>query len=217
MKGHEVYKTIRGDLGMNWRRLRDRRPYENSPKNLVLRQAFALQLMSMKFDGKVVLNFDESTFTQLNNQMYSFSRPEKKNKRSLKALSKSVHLFLAVASDGKMFWAFVKGKNNAYCFSEFLRQLLQYLQRLDPDFKSRYILLLDNSPIHTAALTRKILDSHAVPTIFTGPASYDSLPVESIFASLKQQNFYNVSDQPRWFGDQGMQLSSQERLIAGVN
>jgi hypothetical protein len=57
---------------MSWGPYRREAVYVNSTRNLVLRQAFTLEMLSPKHRGKVLINYDESTFSEYNNTKMSW-------------------------------------------------------------------------------------------------------------------------------------------------
>lgn len=150
VSAYSIRRVIKEQMGLTWQRVKPRYVYENSERNLVLRQTFGVELIEAKLDGKFLLNFDECSFTVMNNKNYSFAAKKRTNKRNLKLLSKTLHLFLAVANDGLLVFSYMVGTNNQSTFTHFLQQLINYLSAKVPDFRSKYILLLDNCPVHTS-------------------------------------------------------------------
>lgn len=51
------------------------------------------------------------------------------------------------------------------------------------------MLLFENSPIHTSALTMRLLNYLRVPTVFSAPASFKCLPGEPVFGVLKKKTY----------------------------
>jgi len=47
---------------------------------------------------------------------------------------------------------------------------------------------LDNAPYHKSAAALKVLEDLSVPVIFTGPHSYDAVPVELLYAAFKSRD-----------------------------
>ena len=59
-KPQEVMKIMRGELDMRYRRVKEMSWHSNSEKNLVLRQQFALKLLSILQGRFTILNLDET-------------------------------------------------------------------------------------------------------------------------------------------------------------
>jgi hypothetical protein len=87
---------------MRWGKIANSDAYVNAQKNILLRQTFAAEFLTVMAAGKVIINFDKTTFQNTNSQNQSWiikgqaaARPYRKNIESL-------HLFLAACLDGKM-------------------------------------------------------------------------------------------------------------------
>ncbi len=48
---------------------------------------------------------------------------------------------------------------------------------------------MDNCPSHKTQDTLYLLSVLKIPTIFTAPASYLAVPIEGLFAAIKQKDF----------------------------
>ena len=55
------------------------------------------------------------------------------------------------------------------------------------DWRHKYVIVLDNAPIHTGTLIKDFLYSYNVPVLFTGVASFNAIPVELVFAIMKNR------------------------------
>ena len=55
-----IRSVMRDDLDMRYRKVMPVSIHANSPKNLVLRQQFALKYIELLFKGKIILNIDET-------------------------------------------------------------------------------------------------------------------------------------------------------------
>ena len=59
-KRKEIIEVMRGELGMRYRRITAASLHDNSLRNLVLRQQFALEFLRQWQDGKRIINVDET-------------------------------------------------------------------------------------------------------------------------------------------------------------
>ncbi len=57
---HEVYRVLKQDLGMRYKRLVHVAPQANTPRNLVLCQQFALAFLRLAEEGKEFINVAET-------------------------------------------------------------------------------------------------------------------------------------------------------------
>ena len=67
----------------------------------------------------------------------------------------------------------------------FLRQLVLKLDKEDASWRDKRVLLLDGAPYHTSESTLQLMEGLQIPVLFTGPHSYDAVPIELLFASFK--------------------------------
>ena len=67
----------------------------------------------------------------------------------------------------------------------YLRKLVLKLDQEDADWLKNTVILLDNAPYHASEGTIGLLEGLNIPTIFTGPHSYDAAPIELLFAAFK--------------------------------
>ena len=66
-----------------------------------------------------------------------------------------------------------------------LRQLVLKLDKEDASWRDKRVLLLDGAPYHTSESTLQLMEGLQIPVLFTGPHSYDAVPIELLFASFK--------------------------------
>ena len=60
VKKHQVLEVLKKDCGMSYRRIKPISLHANSPKNLVLRQQFAMVLLSALKTIRHIINIDET-------------------------------------------------------------------------------------------------------------------------------------------------------------
>ena len=59
-KRHQVAKIMKVDMGLQYRKIQTVALHTNSDKNRILRQQFAMQLVTLLRQGKRIINVDES-------------------------------------------------------------------------------------------------------------------------------------------------------------
>ena len=67
----------------------------------------------------------------------------------------------------------------------FLRYLIQQLDLETPGWQEDSTVLLDNAAWHVNPLMKERLAKMELPIIYSGPYSYSTAPIESVFAALK--------------------------------
>lgn len=55
-------------------------------------------------------------------------------------------MFLAMTSDGSLFWQFSEGNNNRYSMIEALLTLIKQLDTVKPKWRETHVLMHDNCP-----------------------------------------------------------------------
>ena len=70
----------------------------------------------------------------------------------------------------------------------FLRQLVLKLDQEDANWRDNTIILIDNAPYHTSESTVELMAGLSIPVLYTAPHSYDSAPIELLFAAFKSKD-----------------------------
>ena len=67
----------------------------------------------------------------------------------------------------------------------FLRYLIRQLDLETPGLQEDSTVLLDNAAWHVTPVIKERLAKMELPVIYSGPYSYSTAPIESVFAALK--------------------------------
>ena len=70
----------------------------------------------------------------------------------------------------------------------YLRQLVLKLDQEDAEWRTTTVILLDNAPYHASESTIDLMEGLKIPVLFTGPHSYDAVPIELLFAAFKSRD-----------------------------
>ena len=95
-------------------------------------------------------------------------------------------IILTATSDNRIYFQFLEGPNNEVSVSSFFISLSNELDNDYPMWRENHLLLMGNCPSHKTELVRDVLASEGFRVMFSAPASYLSLPVESIFGLIKK-------------------------------
>jgi hypothetical protein len=95
-------------------------------------------------------------------------------------------ILLAATSDGRSYFQYLDGNNNELSVSSYFISLAEELDRDYPNWREDHLLLLDNCTSHTTELVMKVMGAAGYNVMFSSPASYLVLPIESILALLKK-------------------------------
>lgn len=96
---------------------------------------------------------------------------------------------LAITSDSRAFFKFLKGTNNEVSVQSFFISLKSALDKTNPRWIENHILLMDNCSSHKTKWTRSVILGLGFKLMFSAPASFLCLPIEYVFGTLKKTNF----------------------------
>jgi hypothetical protein len=99
---------------------------------------------------------------------------------------------LTVSSFGHVFFQFLDGNNNETSVANYFIELEAELTRINKDWRDTHILMMDNCSSHQTPTVRNILKNLGFTVLFSAPASYDVMPVERFFFSIKRKDFQDV-------------------------
>ena len=132
ISAHKLRTLLTADLALTWKKVSNQNQYINKPRNILLRQVFSQQLISLLQQGKVILNFDESCFSGSSFRSYSWQPKSCRTGRQYRSEFTGLTLMLAVASSGLILFQFLQGHNNECSVAAFIIQLVLYLDREVP-------------------------------------------------------------------------------------
>lgn len=138
-------------------------------------------------EGKKIISIDESGFQQTKYGDYAWTRKGVQTRRNYYEPNKNVTLICALSITGKLYYCLLKGSNNQWTFSRYLEMLETQLTKETPEWRRDTILLLDNATIHDAPHTLKTIADLKLPVEYTGQASFNAVPIESVFMYLKKR------------------------------
>ena len=94
---------------------------------------FARELIQVKQDKKIILNFDESIIQEESNHLKSWAFKCETSVRHFKWTLSVMQILLAVESEGNIFFEFLQGSNNEVSGSAFFMKLAAHLDIYSPD------------------------------------------------------------------------------------
>jgi hypothetical protein len=94
-----------------------------------------------------------------------------------------------ISTKGFIYFQVLKGNNKAPSFRKFLIDFEKMKTRLDPNFKSRALLLLDNASIHGTPEVKQHLNQSGIKYKFSGVCQCPAAPVEFIIGQIKKKFF----------------------------
>jgi len=70
----------------------------------------------------------------------------------------------------------------------FLRQFVLKLDQEDMNWRKNSVILHDNAPYAVSEITLQLMEGLKIPMLYTGAHSYDSAPIELLFAAFKSDD-----------------------------
>ena len=98
-----------------------------------------------------------------------------------------ISLISAISFKGDHNYAFVLGNNNKYTFITFLEQLVDLYDKNDKEWREKKIIMMDNATVHQSKEVKSYIIRQRIPVLFTGVASFISVPVEMLFSRIKRK------------------------------
>ena len=129
-------------LGLKYKQLKYGAPEANTQRCLVLRQQFAIKLLSLMHEGKRIYNIDESWVDRLN---YTRGHWHQKfyPKKGQKAVSPRVSLIACIGSDGSAYYCLTQVNTDDKVFCLYLTKLVERLTMEDPNWRDDSVFLLE--------------------------------------------------------------------------
>lgn len=158
----------------------------NSPKNLVLRQHFAMTFLKQDLTKKTIVNIDETWLGMSNFKRMRWAPIGKANSMPKKNLQPRISMIVGLDTNGQVYTALLQANSNSSIMELFFTHFIRLMNGKDRYWRQNTILLLDGAPYHTSKQMLEFYEEHQLPIMFTAPHSYAASPVELFFAHFKR-------------------------------
>lgn len=105
MNVKEVSDVFRKEMGFRYRKVRKTVPGANSERCLVLRQQYALKMISLLLEGKRIINVDETWINETNFTRKAWCSTQSSGTVPLKAVQPALAMITSLDSDGHIHFA----------------------------------------------------------------------------------------------------------------
>ena len=164
------------------------RSYKYGTKRVQLvKVLYWFELLKLLIEEKIVINVDESSFDRSIKNLYSWL-PNNENAPILNENIKGkATLILGTWSTGEWFAVVIIGTVDSFKFWIFFKLLELVLKEAYEDIQALPIVVLDNAPIHSSKLSKRILKNLYYEVRFFAPYWPEVAPVELAFKKIKSK------------------------------
>jgi len=181
----QVKTVMKDELGLGYRMAKKVPVQANEMRCLVLRQQYAMAMLSM-LDAKTrVLNIDETWLNETNFVRKAWFKAGTPGTMSTKPITPRLSMITALDTDGRVYFSLSHATTDQDTYMLFLRHLIVKLDLESPGWQENSLFLMDNAPYHVSEQARGHLRKMQVPVMFSGPYSYSAAPIETLFSLLK--------------------------------
>jgi len=136
--------------------------------------------------GMRVINVDESWLNTMAFKRHSWAKKGRGNVRPAKELSTRVAILAAIDNHGAAYISLGTSNTDSGVMIAFFSELCKVLDGEDPNWRDNTVILLDNASYHRSLEIRAAVKKLGIKTIYSGPYSYISAPIELYFGLLKR-------------------------------
>ena len=101
-KSWEIRHVMRHDMGMRYKKIKPVSIHANSPKNLVLRQQFTLELIKQLHAGKTIINVDETWLGMADFRRMKWCPHKDTNSVPVMQLQPRISMIVALDTSGRV-------------------------------------------------------------------------------------------------------------------
>jgi hypothetical protein len=181
----EACTVMRRDHGMRYRKIKDTAMHSNSDKNLVLRQRWALEFLSLSKNNKQYLCIDETWLGMSDFRRRKWQVPGTTNSVGKLAIAPRITMILGIDSTGNVYYSLAQANSNSSMMEIYFRELVVILDRDKPSWRNNLVILVDGASYHQSKEFKTVAAKLRLPFMLFGPHSYDTSPCELFFASFK--------------------------------
>ena len=179
-------KFMKNELAMSFKKASPRPIQINIKIIQRLKILFSIILTKQLDRITWVMNIDESSFSRLTKQNYTWLLKGIPGRVKSIQFSRSINLITAISSTGASYSAFARKTTDSDWFIWFLQKLLKETEIQERINRRAILLILDNAPCHQSKKVTGYLEEMQINYIFLPQYSPDLAPVELFFGRVKQ-------------------------------
>ena len=98
--------------------------------------------------GKTIINVDESVIQHTVSLKRGWMKRYRKNMVTSSQHLRGVNIIAGISSKGDLYYTVNHGRTNRYSFLLYIIKLCEHLNRIDSDWRSKSIVIVDNASYH---------------------------------------------------------------------
>ena len=147
------------------------------------------------YQGKRILNIDQTPINDSNLCDNGWMLSNMRWSKNINIIWPRITMVTAIDTYGEVYYSLLQANSNNHTFELFLFYLVRILDKQRPAWRKDTIVLLDGAVWHTSKGTMDVLEKFNIPTMISGPYSYDGSAIELFFSCLKRGNL-NQDEMP---------------------
>ena len=195
-----VREVLRDHFGQTYRKVTHLAPKQNSDRNIILRQRWAMAFLEVVKQKSRIINVDESALTYLDFRRRIWAEKGSSHGMRLPQVSPRLSLIMAIDNHGKVYASLTQVNTDATIMGLYIRELVKKLDKEDVNWRRHTLILHDGAAYAKSASFTAILKELYVPWMLSAPHSYNIAWVELLFGSIKT-GVLNPNEQPAGRGN----------------
>ena len=183
-----IQRFLKDELHMTYKQIKQISVNHNFLGSKLQRQYASQQFINILYEGKRIINIDESVLNSTDERKRGWTGFRVRNKVTNSQRLSQMNLIIGVASTGELFYTVNHGRTNQTTFIYFLCKLVQVLDSQDLKWRSNTVILIDNAPYHRS---RQIVSRYIdlkLPLMFLGPYHFKLAPAELMYSWIKNRD-----------------------------
>ena len=116
-----IRSILREQLGMRFSKLKKLPNQANSLRNLHMRQKFGMKVIDLLFEGKRILNIDETWIGQTNFRRQAWRGPLNPESERINPVQPRITMIVALDNHGDLYITVMQNNTNQYTFGEYVK------------------------------------------------------------------------------------------------
>ena len=144
-----------------------------------------MTMLPLLKSGTRILNIDETWINETNFTRMMWCPAGTPATMTAKPISYRISMIAALDTEGCIYYSLTQANTDQNVMLIFLIHLVNQLDLERPSWRDDTILLLDGAKYHTGSIVREYMRKLDLQMIWSGPYSYSTAPIETVFAALK--------------------------------